>query len=526
MANEIALTIPAFPPVRNTIQTISLSRINVILGLNGSGKTKLLKEMQEQAKLNKISVLHIEGYRYERAPYITTISASYVEQFRDKIIEKAEQEYHNPELGGGRIGRAFRVMAARDHVATETYRNSVVRWFEAGQMESEKPLKPVLEIQTLLDSFCKLLPHIEFVQVDTIIQTRYRKRGLYGLHSLSDGEREVICHFIDAWVGTPKDGIVLVDEPELHLHPSLACTFWDLIEKQFPNTIFVYATHFIGFALRSTISKLFHIGNDGQIVNLPGIEALSYQEKADFLGAIPGILHSSRVLFCEGTRFTDQEDTGTNSIDYDLYSWLLKEDSVTIQPIGPLSSVIEAIKKTEAIHQLSRDIVVAGVVDRDDYPDERIGNHEIFVEVLPYHEAECYLCNIDLLLKIAEHKKIKITRTDLLELLVTYAKEQKEQVASLRFAQRKLKPGQQYRMIDEEMQKLTDAIDRKDIEEILRYFHGKELANKIAPSVGCNDSRDLLSNVVSTIHPDSVEALALLRRKLLKRLSKPSPDRG
>ena len=49
-------------------------------------------------------------------------------------------------------------------------------------------------------------------------------------------------------LSVPKDGVFIVDEPELHLHRAIQARLWDAVEIARPDCTFVYITHDLGFA--------------------------------------------------------------------------------------------------------------------------------------------------------------------------------------------------------------------------------------------------------------------------------------
>ena len=61
----------------------------------------------------------------------------------------------------------------------------------------------------------------------------------YYLRQMSDGERTVL--YMAARVMTAEDPVILVDEPELHMHSRLSVQFWDEAEKLRPDCRFVLA---------------------------------------------------------------------------------------------------------------------------------------------------------------------------------------------------------------------------------------------------------------------------------------------
>ena len=47
----------------------------------------------------------------------------------------------------------------------------------------------------------------------------------------------------------PKDGIIVIDEPELHLHRSVQALLWAEVERLRRDCLLVYLTHDVDFAV-------------------------------------------------------------------------------------------------------------------------------------------------------------------------------------------------------------------------------------------------------------------------------------
>ena len=71
--------------------------------------------------------------------------------------------------------------------------------------------------------------------------------------------------------------LILVDEPELNLNPGLACRFWDIVEIELPESIFVYATHCVSFAMRNHVQKIIVLGkNNANFTNIENISEFQF----------------------------------------------------------------------------------------------------------------------------------------------------------------------------------------------------------------------------------------------------------
>ena len=64
----------------------------------------------------------------------------------------------------------------------------------------------------------------------------------YSGSQMSDGER-VIFYLIGQALSAPQSGIIIKDEPEIHLHKAVQSRLWDSIQAQRPDCLFVYLTH-------------------------------------------------------------------------------------------------------------------------------------------------------------------------------------------------------------------------------------------------------------------------------------------
>lgn len=64
----------------------------------------------------------------------------------------------------------------------------------------------------------------------------------YKASQMSDGER-VAFYLIGQCLAVPANGIIVVDEPEVHLHRVIQASLWNAIEQERPDCLFVYLTH-------------------------------------------------------------------------------------------------------------------------------------------------------------------------------------------------------------------------------------------------------------------------------------------
>ena len=91
---------------------------------------------------------------------------------------------------------------------------------------------------------------IEHRQLDcdenNLLKIRYDDTS-YDAHEMSDGERVIIYHTGRVLLA-PENSLIIVDEPEIHLHKTIANKLWDALEARRKDCTFIYFTHDLDFA--------------------------------------------------------------------------------------------------------------------------------------------------------------------------------------------------------------------------------------------------------------------------------------
>ena len=183
----------------------------------------------------------------------------------------------------------------------------------------------------------------------TTILNDFKYEGRY----MSDGER-VALYLIAQCLCVPEGKIIIIDEPEIHLHRSIIDKLWTSIEAEREDCFFIYITHDTQFAATHKNSEKLWIKNyDGTNWNFEEIKDSNLPEQLllDILG------NRKPVLFVEGT---------SDSYDTKLYSEIYKNYYVI--PCGSCSSVISQTKSMKMNEQL-HNFKCYGIIDRD-YRDD------------------------------------------------------------------------------------------------------------------------------------------------------------
>ncbi|HBJ76878.1 MAG TPA: ABC transporter ATP-binding protein [Porphyromonadaceae bacterium] len=187
---------------------------------------------------------------------------------------------------------------------------------------------------------------------------------------MSEGEK-IVFYFICSVLFAKPMSLIIVDEPEMHLHRSVMDTLWNKLEEERADCIIIYLTNDIPFATSRDNSTALWVKDISVKENRWDYEitkttsSISQEVYLEILGS------RKPMLFIEGN--------DTSSIDIKLYPHIFPE--YIIKPLGGCSKVIES---TRAINGLvSGNILQAqGIVDRDRRTEEEIGflkRHKIYV---------------------------------------------------------------------------------------------------------------------------------------------------
>ena len=186
---------------------------------------------------------------------------------------------------------------------------------------------------------------------------------LYKAGGMSDGER-VCLYLIAQCLLVPDNYIIVIDEPELHLHMSIMKRLWDEIENHCPNKSFVYITHNLEFAAtRASTTKVWAKSFDGhdkwELYVIDKDEVIPDELLLEILGT------RRPVLFVEGEK---------NSYDTALYKEVFENYHVIA--CHNCQKVIELTKafnndRVKSLHSYE----VKGLIDHDFLSKEEIESY-------------------------------------------------------------------------------------------------------------------------------------------------------
>lgn len=123
--------------------------------------------------------------------------------------------------------------------------NFVNQCKKAEETNNEKPHTPVTSIDKLSYIWNDVFPQRDLLIEDSKFYAFLQKNGKemrYSANQMSDGERSVL-YLASQVLCVPKNKILIIDEPEIHLHRSIMNRLWKALEKHRQDCLFIYITH-------------------------------------------------------------------------------------------------------------------------------------------------------------------------------------------------------------------------------------------------------------------------------------------
>lgn len=328
----------------------------IIVGANGSGKSKLgawmeyknpgeIHRVGAQRKLNFTENIPLKNFTEAE----NVVLYGYVEgNANDKMINK-----------WGNNQSTIKMVEDYDYVlsALLAHKNNEINEFvnsckKLGFDKNTWPNVPETVIDKLRSIFREVLPQRELIEDDSKFYAVLHKNDQdikYSATQMSDGERAVL--YLAAQVlCVPENKIIIIDEPEIHLHRSIMNRLWKTLESYRQDCLFIYITHDLQFASsHGRVDKIWIKDYDGTHWHF---EKLSEEDLPEELTL--EILGSRKsVLFVEGEK---------SSYDYQLYTQLYPD--YLVLPCGGCGQVVSrtrAFRMCASLH----DCQVYGLIDRD-----------------------------------------------------------------------------------------------------------------------------------------------------------------
>lgn len=338
----------------------------VITGANGSGKTRLGVWMEFEGSQNKI-VRRISAQKSLSMPDFSNTSS--IEEAKadlefgtsDVKQVKIDPTHFKTYSRWGNKPSTF-LLSDYDKLMVYLFTEFFQRTIEHSEGKVPKNEAIIYKIKNIWEL---ILPHRELVIEAGKIKTKVKPEikvdidSSYNASEMSDGER-VIFYLIGQCLTAKENSILVIDEPELHLHKSIHFKLWDILEAEKKDCLFIYITHDLDFASKKASAEKIWIksydGYNWEWEVLPEFNDFPEELVLEVLGA------RTSVVFVEGT---------ANSFDLQLYSFFYSDCLVI--PKGSCENVIQIVKGLNESGIIG-DKKIVGVIDRDRRVQAEIDN--------------------------------------------------------------------------------------------------------------------------------------------------------
>jgi energy-coupling factor transporter ATP-binding protein EcfA2 len=479
-------------------QSIDCDQSILFIGANGSGKTRLGTWIELEKKQNR-KVHRISAQKSLAMPDSTTPMSIEIAE-RNLLFGHTERE---DLVSHYRWGQKPATSLLNDYeklmvylFSDETEENAKFKAACAKTKERIEP--PRTKLDSVKDVWETVLPHRELIIGGLRVETSLRgvADSKYNSSEMSDGER-VIFYLIGQCLAAPQGGIIVIDEPELHLHKSIQSTVWSEIEKLRPDCLFVYFTHDVDFAAaKEDAVKVWLKSYDGKVWDWESIQTdsnLPDELLYELLGS------RKPVVFVEGE---------SGSYDVALYRSILADYLVV--PRGSCSQVIQSVKALQANPQLHH-VAACGLIDRDRRTQTEINALQAdSIFVLDVAEVENLFCTREIL-KIVSGRMARDVEADFLtvsnNIFGKLGSELEKQVSlrvvgeikfllncyderavgkvELANALSSLKDGIDVSSLyDHSLAEFEKAIAARDYELLLRLYNRKSLSSQVGEALG------------------------------------------
>jgi energy-coupling factor transporter ATP-binding protein EcfA2 len=451
----------------------------VIIGANGSGKSRMGVWI-DQANSADISIYRISANRALQIP--NNVPMKNLSTAKDEFLFGREKKAGNDDAikfdakYGGQpaihLQNDYQIVLSMLFAKVAKRNEDYVNSSKENTTNVKLPI-PNSVIEDLSEIWNYLLPHRTILLEDYKVMVS--NGNSYHGKEMSDGER-VILYLIASCLCVRQNSLIIVDEPELHIHKVLMSKLWTQIEEKRPDCQFIYITHDLDFAVsRTNAKKIWVKEHNGQSQwiweEVPEKEEIPEELMLQIVGS------RKPILFVEGKK--------GNSLDLPIYEAVYPE--FTIIPRGNCSKVIEGAKAMQDNENLHTNKVY-GLIDRDYRPDNELQellNNGVFH--IDLGEVENLLCIPNIIKVVAEHlgyeNPVSIVESCTDKIFELFAQNKEEQIYKrtvyiIRNNLKKLKEkGKNLSDLMNDYETLTSNIDLKQ-----EYKKNEELYNKILNS--------------------------------------------
>ena len=328
-----------------------------IVGPNGSGKSALI-----QHGVTSLGTHNVRRISAHRQTWLQSAAINITPQSRRQFDQNLRAQESNPEYRWREWSSEQQVTSVLfDLTAKENdlARRIMEKSYAKEQTAVEEIIareRPAFEQINDLLSQGGFAVTIRNSRGEEILAEHRQSGNSYSMAQMSDGERNAVILAANVLTVSPGT-VLLIDEPERHLHRSIIEPLLSALFTQRTDCAFVISTHEIALPIANPAASVVILrsclwnGSQASAWDAEVLESganLPEDLKRDVLGA------RRRILFVEGA---------PNSLDLPLYRALFPELSVI--PKGSCEEVIRAVKGLRGSYE-HHHVEAIGLIDRDD----------------------------------------------------------------------------------------------------------------------------------------------------------------
>ena len=447
-----SMEISNYPPIKN-LKLDDLGNVVIIAGANGSGKTRLKqaivqtlqgsvsmsmtlkatrkdekKEFQNdtivinQGQQNEILNNYMNSRRFGRGRYVGSlvqidshrnIQTTSYQQIKWQVTDPDDQETPGTFYCSDFSGRWQNFM---------NYIHEKVAAYD-GKLSEEVKINPTLRGEEILKKhphplekykqiFSRLLPGKELQEINPAAPGEFQYRDSPGnilpFNSLSSGEQEVVKVIFDVARKDIKHSIIIVDEPELHLHPTLTFKLIETLKAVGDHTNqFIFLTHSADLisTYYSTGDVYFVDAIQNGANQAHRLSELNHSHKD-----LVKIIGENLGLFAVGKKliFVEGENASIDRLTYHSIAQKYLPEAKIVS-IGSVENIITLNSVEEQIRNSIFGIDFYMIRDRDGLSDTQIQSIESNgkIRCLKKRHIENYFLDAEILFNVSE--KLYIT---------------------------------------------------------------------------------------------------------------------
>ncbi|HSH85772.1 MAG TPA: AAA family ATPase [Methylophilus sp.] len=337
--------------------TIETGSLLFLLGSNGTGKSTLMHHfgLQNAGKVKRITA-HRQIWFNSDSPELTAAGRARMET---SFAQMDRQEYsrYKDEQGNEKSHATLYDLIDAENIDAR----KIAEAFRAGHYREARQivtkLSPLARMNQILRmSNMNFEIHIGEVQSKLIVV----KNGIkpYSIPELSDGERNALI-IIATVLTCPENTLILLDEPERHLHRSIVSPLISTLLSFRQDCAFVVSTHDVSLPCDQTKANALLVREYSHSPKSWLIDYVNNVEEIDE-GLATTILGSRRkLLFIEGLN---------SSLDNQIFQILFP--NISIKALGSCNAVERVVAGIKAAHNETW-LTAYGIIDKDNRTAEQ-----------------------------------------------------------------------------------------------------------------------------------------------------------